>query len=37
MKKVLIIVPAFNEEKNLGSLFEKLCRPEIKSFADILA
>lgn len=36
MKKVLIIVPAFNEEKNLGNLFEKLCKPEIRSFADIL-
>lgn len=36
MNKVLIIVPAFNEEKNLGNLFDKLCKPEIRSFADIL-
>lgn len=36
MNKVLIIIPAFNEEKNLDSLFEKLCTPEIRSFADIL-
>ncbi|MGF7142336.1 glycosyltransferase involved in cell wall biosynthesis [Anaerotaenia torta] len=36
MKKVLIIVPAFNEEKNMTALFDQLCRPEIQSFADIL-
>ncbi len=36
MKKVLIIVPAFNEEKNMGALFDQLCTPEIQSFADIL-
>lgn len=36
MKKVLIIVPAYNEEKNLGSLFDKLCKHNIRSFADIL-
>lgn len=36
MNKLLIIIPAFNEEKNLSALFEKLCRPEIRSFADIL-
>ncbi len=36
MNRVLIIVPAFNEEKNLTDLFEKLCKPDIRSFADIL-
>ncbi len=36
MNKVLIIIPAFNEEENLGDLFDKLCVPEIRSFADIL-
>lgn len=36
MKKVLIIVPAFNEEENMTSLFNNLCTPEIRSFADIL-
>jgi glycosyltransferase involved in cell wall biosynthesis len=36
MNKVLIIVPAFNEEANLVPLFDQLCTPEIRSFADIL-
>lgn len=36
MNKLLIIVPAFNEEENLGELFDKLCNPKIRSFADIL-
>lgn len=36
MNNVLIIVPAFNEEKNMGALFDQLCTPEIRSFADIL-
>ncbi|MDF2514057.1 MAG: hypothetical protein K0S04_3923 [Herbinix sp.] len=36
MNKVLIIVPAFNEEANMMPLFDQLCTPEIKSFADIL-
>ncbi|MDF2540327.1 MAG: hypothetical protein K0S47_45 [Herbinix sp.] len=36
MNKLLIIVPAFNEEENMTSLFDKLCQPEIRSFADIL-
>lgn len=36
MKDVLIIVPAFNEEKNIVKLFDKLCVPKIRSFADIL-
>lgn len=36
MNKLLVVVPAFNEEKNLDNLFVKLCKPEIRSFADIL-
>ncbi len=36
MNKVLIIVPAFNEEANMAALFKDLCTPEIRSFADIL-
>lgn len=36
MNKVLIIVPAFNEEANLSALFQNLCTPEIRRFADIL-
>ncbi len=36
MNKVLIIVPAFNEEENMTALFEQLCQEEIQSFADIL-
>ena len=36
MNKVLIIVPAFNEEANMSALFNDLCTPEIRSFADIL-
>lgn len=36
MNKVLIIVPAFNEEANMTALFNDLCTPEIRSFADIL-
>lgn len=36
MNKLLVIIPAFNEEKNLEDLFEKLCKPEIRNFADIL-
>ncbi len=36
MNKVLIIVPAFNEEANIIPLFDQLCIPQIRSFADIL-
>lgn len=36
MNKLLIIVPAFNEEENMAALFDNLCKPEIRSFADIL-
>ncbi len=36
MNKVLIIVPAFNEEQNMAALFDQLCNSEIRSFADIL-
>ncbi len=35
-KKVLIIIPAFNEGKNIGSLLEKLERKDISDICDIL-
>lgn len=35
-KAVLIIIPAYNEEKNIVPLLEKLEQPEITQFADIL-
>lgn len=36
MNKVLIIIPAFNEEENMTALFDKLSSEKIRSFADIL-
>lgn len=35
-KEVLIIIPAYNEEKNIVSLLEKLEQPEIAQIADVL-
>lgn len=35
-KEVLIIIPAYNEEKNIGKLLEQLKKPEISELADIL-
>ena len=35
-KKVLIIMPAYNEEKNIGAFLAELEKPEISNFADIL-
>lgn len=35
-KEVLIIIPAYNEERNIGAVLEKLERPEISSIADVL-
>ncbi len=35
-KKLLIIIPAYNEEKNIGELLDKLKAPEIAQFADVL-
>ncbi len=35
-KEVLIIIPAYNEEKTIGELLEKLEQPEIASIADVL-
>lgn len=35
-KELLIIIPAYNEEKNLPQLLEKLEKPEVAEIADIL-
>ena len=35
-KELLIIIPAYNEEKNITAVLEKLERPEIADIADIL-
>ncbi len=35
-KKVLIIIPAYNEGKNIGNLLEKLERPDIADLCDVL-
>lgn len=36
MKEILIIIPAYNEQKQIGTLLEKLSVPEIREIADIL-
>ena len=35
-KNVLIIIPAYNEERNIGELLEKLEKKEIADICDIL-
>lgn len=35
-KEVLIIIPAYNEEKNITKVLEKLEQPEISEIADVL-
>lgn len=35
-KEVLIIIPAYNEEKNITRVLEQLEAPEIRGFADVL-
>lgn len=35
-KEVLIIIPAYNEEKNIEKVLENLEQPEISGFADVL-
>ncbi len=35
-KDVLIIIPAYNEEKNITKVLEKLEQPEIRKIADVL-
>ena len=35
-KEVLIIIPAYNEQENIGAFLEQLERPEILEIADIL-
>lgn len=34
--KLLIIIPAYNEEKNIGKVLSQLTEPELASIADIL-
>lgn len=36
MKELLIIIPAYNEQEQIGALLEKLSDPEISEVADIL-
>ena len=36
MKALLIIIPAYNEEKNIGNFLKKICQTKIDRFADIL-
>ena len=35
-KKLLIMIPAYNEEKNIGELLDQLKEPEIATVADVL-
>lgn len=35
-KDLLIIMPAYNEEKNIGSVLEQLIAPDIAEYADVL-
>lgn len=35
-KEVLIIIPAYNEEKNITNVLDKLEEPEIQAFSDVL-
>lgn len=35
-KEVLVIIPAYNEEKNIGAVLDELEKPEIASIADVL-
>ena len=35
-KEVLIIIPAYNEEKTIVPVLEKLEQPEIAQIADVL-
>lgn len=36
MKEVLIIIPAYNEQEQIGALLDSLAQPEISNLADVL-
>lgn len=36
MKEILIIIPAYNEQEQIGTLLERLNAPEISEVADVL-
>lgn len=35
-KEVLLIIPAYNEEKNIGKVMDQLAQPEIAELVDVL-
>ena len=35
-KEVLLIIPAYNEEKNIGKVIDQLAQPEIAELVDVL-
>ena len=35
-KEVLLIIPAYNEEKNIGKVMNQLAQPEISDIVDVL-
>ena len=35
-KEVLLIIPAYNEEKNIGKVMDQLAQPEIANIVDVL-
>lgn len=35
-KELLVIIPAYNEEKNIGFVLDELEKPEIAGIADVL-
>lgn len=35
-KEVLLIIPAYNEEKTIGKVMDQLAQPEISDIVDVL-